>query len=324
MAKKLVTFTKGLREAILSGDKRITVRAGEVNWADDLRLKVDGQEIAARKTGQEIACLHDLSAEAVLADGFADHGELLGGLRKFYPDLQENDTVTALWFEVVAEEPEAAGETEPVVAASPVEIMDSILGAKNRAIVAITEIRRMVADLDHEVQADERFEARWSAIFDATSAVNEEAKNIGGKFGKLTELVAAVNGEIESVRRAEERAQQALREVVCCACGQLTTAGIVVGEKGDPTRALEGVCPGCGMAGLQWADAPAPEPPAEETPPPEDDSPEESAPPAKDDGLVAVKCASNECDWDGRMAEDAIFDGKCPKCGTFVAYTEEA
>jgi hypothetical protein len=264
LAKKIVRFGEKYREAILSGEKRVTVRKGEVNWADDLTLRIGKDELVARKTSQEAAALQDLSAEVVIADGCEDHAELLEVLRKLYPELTAEDTVTALWFEVAELAPaEVPEERDQPLPDRPVtEVMDFVLSVKNGVISGLAKIKAGLAELDHVIQRDPRFEDRSGVIFDAISSAHEEAKTVAGKVGQLTKLLADVNGYIEDVRRAELKEIAGHREVMCCVCGLVSAAAVVVGEsapkgaayKGDPFRANEGICPACGMAGLRWAD----------------------------------------------------------------------
>jgi len=362
LAKHVLTFNRGFREAILSGEKQITVRAGEINWADDLRLKVDGQEIAGRKVKQETAALQYLSAEAVGMDGFDDHSEMLEGLRKFYPDLQETDMVTALWFEVVPETPdETKADEAPAEGAEPAEedeaetdadvagprtpalLVSEIANAERRAGGSLSYLGHLLPELDQLAAVDPVTAPDHARLFEAISKAWTLCEDLETRESKLSEAVKKVEEAFASalsLAAAEKRRTEALaRPLVCGACGWTGPAMEIVGAQGHPDAAVGGICPNCSMAALAWADASAEEAAAEEVP--AEEAPDAEEPfsdgeePADNmggdstpegDGLVAVRCSRIDppCSWEGRMAEADIFDGKCPECEGFVAYAEEA
>ncbi|BEP16973.1 ASCH domain-containing protein [Pyrofollis japonicus] len=88
---------------ILSGKKRATIRLGRVRVKyDELIIHGGGRPVAkVRVTNVAYKKVRDLTDEDARKDGFSNLNELLDALRKAYGEINPDDIVTVIEFEVI-------------------------------------------------------------------------------------------------------------------------------------------------------------------------------------------------------------------------------
>lgn len=86
--------------AVLAGDKTQTTRHGVIRrWpGNELTLDFGDQQVRAFVTWADYAMLADLNAGDVVAEGFANIGDLLTALGGHYPDADPGDVFTRIRF----------------------------------------------------------------------------------------------------------------------------------------------------------------------------------------------------------------------------------
>ncbi|WP_048151437.1 ASCH domain-containing protein [Palaeococcus ferrophilus] len=116
-------FDGRYREAILSGRKRATVRAGKVNLreGDEVFIHAGGYVLGrARIRRVERKSIEELTEEDAIKDGFSSREELLRALREHYPNLRGE--VTVVEFELVERSRPVLSSELPYEGNSPLEI----------------------------------------------------------------------------------------------------------------------------------------------------------------------------------------------------------
>lgn len=85
---------------VMLGDKQITIREGHRDYqaGEPLMLCCHILDRAVRTEVMAVrhCTLGDVSRAEYLADGFSTWPELLTGLRRFYPNMDENSPVTVI------------------------------------------------------------------------------------------------------------------------------------------------------------------------------------------------------------------------------------
>jgi len=89
-----------IRESILDGSKKISIRQGcrDYQVGDVLMLccHIEPWCVMADVTDVKYSKLRDVTQEEYLADGFKDYSHMLEGMRRFYPDLNQESLMTIL------------------------------------------------------------------------------------------------------------------------------------------------------------------------------------------------------------------------------------
>ena len=90
-------------DSILEGRKRTTIRLGIVKPKyNEIIIHGGGKPVAkARITRVVYKKVSELTDRDARLDGFRNKGELLDELKKHYPGLREDDTITIIEFEVI-------------------------------------------------------------------------------------------------------------------------------------------------------------------------------------------------------------------------------
>lgn len=100
---KILCIKKKYLKLILSGEKTTTIRRGIIKPKHKRVYLHSGGKIVGELEIKSVRYLTvgDLTEKDARRDGFKDKEELLNGLRKFYPDLNEDDYITILEFKLV-------------------------------------------------------------------------------------------------------------------------------------------------------------------------------------------------------------------------------
>ncbi len=96
----MINFPAGYKELILSGEKKITIRKGIINNLFPLQTEETNLGITLRITRVTYCLFGDIPKEDYIDDGFKTAGEMLKGLKEFYPSLNFGDLMTVIRFEV--------------------------------------------------------------------------------------------------------------------------------------------------------------------------------------------------------------------------------
>jgi len=93
---------EAMKEDVLSGKKKITIREGHRNYTNGPVLI--GCHILSWATLRNITLvayktLDEVTNEEYTADGFESKGDMFLGLRRFYPDIDWNSPVTVIEWE---------------------------------------------------------------------------------------------------------------------------------------------------------------------------------------------------------------------------------
>lgn len=100
-------LANNLFPALLSGDKRVTIRKGVRNYTLGRATIVPTDEEGSFDfcnvfiTSMATKKVRDVTDIEAQADGFQDSSDLFDGLRAYYPDLAGDDYVTLVNFEQV-------------------------------------------------------------------------------------------------------------------------------------------------------------------------------------------------------------------------------
>lgn len=88
-------------DAVRRGKKCSTIRAGRRNFkAGPLTLQSDFDTLTVQVTEVIYKKLGELTHDDAQTDGFATLEELRATLKKFYPNLHENSSVTLIYFQL--------------------------------------------------------------------------------------------------------------------------------------------------------------------------------------------------------------------------------
>jgi hypothetical protein len=101
---KKLDFGEGFVELLESGQKQITIRRGRRDFRPDDWVEgicAEGDRFILQVTGCEVTTALDISEEDLRDDGFCDLDDFFAGMRKFYPNLSEEDEITVIRFEVL-------------------------------------------------------------------------------------------------------------------------------------------------------------------------------------------------------------------------------
>jgi hypothetical protein len=89
-----------MRQAILNGVKKITIREGHRDYRIDcpvmLCCHLEPWAVMADVVDVRHTTLEEISEEEYVADGFQSSEEMLSGMKRFYPNLSMNSPVTVI------------------------------------------------------------------------------------------------------------------------------------------------------------------------------------------------------------------------------------
>jgi hypothetical protein len=101
----LIAPDEGMRRAIITGDKAITIREGHRDYRAGRPVMLCCQLVPWAVMADIAAVRHttveNVTREELAADGFADWEDMLAGLRRFYPSLTMASPVTVIRWENV-------------------------------------------------------------------------------------------------------------------------------------------------------------------------------------------------------------------------------
>lgn len=87
-------------QKVRQGKKLSTVRRGQRNFAlGPAVLRAGDLSLKVRITAVKYSTLDQLTDQDALADGFSDRNELMGALRRWYPDITAAEVMTIVRFE---------------------------------------------------------------------------------------------------------------------------------------------------------------------------------------------------------------------------------
>ncbi|RLE69152.1 MAG: hypothetical protein DRJ34_01490 [Thermoprotei archaeon] len=100
---KVLCIKKKYLKLIFSGKKTTTIRRGIIKPKHRRVYLHSGGKIVGELEIKSVKYLtvKDLTERDARKDGFENKEELLDGLKKFYPDLNEDDYITILEFKLV-------------------------------------------------------------------------------------------------------------------------------------------------------------------------------------------------------------------------------
>ena len=91
-----------MREKIVTGDKKITIRRGKRDYKIGpvmLCCHLEPFAILADITEVRQTTLREVKVNELQDDGFTNHVDLLQGLREYYPNMSLSDNVTVVRWE---------------------------------------------------------------------------------------------------------------------------------------------------------------------------------------------------------------------------------
>ncbi|MCD6403094.1 MAG: ASCH domain-containing protein [Candidatus Aenigmarchaeota archaeon] len=102
---KKIHFSKEYKKKLLKGEKSSTIRLGKrkkYKVGDVVELVVEEKPIAkALITNVEYVRVKDLTEERAKKDGFHTKNKLIKALKKHYPRIKDNNTVTVIEFKII-------------------------------------------------------------------------------------------------------------------------------------------------------------------------------------------------------------------------------
>lgn len=95
-----------LVDRVVKGTKRITIRLGQRNIEVGKFLTLEATNgtlpsVQVYVEGLTVLPLELIDETYIEADGYASHEDLIAGLQKFYPGINENSIVTLVMFTLI-------------------------------------------------------------------------------------------------------------------------------------------------------------------------------------------------------------------------------
>ena len=102
MTVQTLKMARGFMSDILEGHKQITIRYGKRNITEGLLVAECAEGLSENidvTVNKVIVCkLCEVTLEDLQKDGFADHADMLHGMKHFYPDINFESDVTVIHF----------------------------------------------------------------------------------------------------------------------------------------------------------------------------------------------------------------------------------
>ncbi len=100
LAALLIAPIEAMRDRILTGEKKITLREGHRDYRPGELVQICCHLrtwcVQATVTAVSHCTMNDLTDEECQADGFADKADALQGMRGFYPKLTMDSPITVI------------------------------------------------------------------------------------------------------------------------------------------------------------------------------------------------------------------------------------